>query len=96
MQHRAGAAVRLDRGRKPDLAGAALHLVGVVAGGVGQRRQRAAELDQIAVAVVPLLQKFEILDDLVDRHGCSRGETSPFDSRPKDGVASLAYAAYIG
>ena len=36
-----------------------------------QRRQRAAKLDQIAVAVVPLLQQIEILDDLVDRHGSS-------------------------
>ena len=67
VEHRPAAAVRLDRGRKPHLAGAALHLVGVAAGRFRQRRQRAAELDQIAVAVVPLLQQSEILDDLVDR-----------------------------
>ena len=66
-QHRARRAVRLDRGRKPHLAGAALHLVGVAARGLRQRRQRAAKLDQIAIAVVPLVQQGEILDDLVDR-----------------------------
>ncbi len=66
-QHRTVAAIRLDGRREPHLAGAAPHLVGVVAGGFRQRRQRAAKLDQIAVAVVPLLQQLEILNDLVDR-----------------------------
>src|SRR4029079_11015864 len=50
--------------------GAALHLVGVAAGRLRQRRQRAAEFDQVAVAVVPLLQQIEILNDLVDRRLC--------------------------
>ena len=66
-QHRLALVVALELARQPDLAGAALHLVGVVAVGVGKGRQRAAELDQIAVAIVPLIQQREIVDDLVDR-----------------------------
>ena len=58
---------------QPDLAGAAAHLVGLIVGGLRQRRQRAPELDDIAVAVVPLVEQFEILDDLVD---CGHGANS--------------------
>ena len=34
----------------------------------GKRRQHAAELDEIAIAIVPLVKQGEILVDLVDRH----------------------------
>src|SRR6185437_14087041 len=57
----------------PDLADAAIYLVleGVL--GFRHRLQRAAELDDIAVAVVPLLQELEIVPDFLDRrHGSSR------------------------
>src|SRR5215203_4226515 len=64
---RTAAAIRFDGRREPHLAGAAPHLVGFVARGLRQWRQGAAKLDQIAVAVVPLLQEIEILNDLVDR-----------------------------
>src|SRR5262249_16604972 len=61
-------AVRLDAGCEPHLTGAALHLVGVGARALGQRRQLAAELDHIAVAVVPVVEDGEIVDDVVDIH----------------------------
>ena len=65
-ERRAGGAVRLDMREQPDLAGAASHLVGLGVRAFGQRRQRAAELDDIAIAVVPLIEQREILNDVVD------------------------------
>src|SRR5260370_35443525 len=60
--------IRTHRGCKPNLAGATLDLVRVRAVALGQRAQASAKLDDIAVAVVPLLEQRKILDDLVDRH----------------------------
>src|ERR1700694_39407 len=57
---------------KPDLAGAALHLVGRGMLGFRHRIQRAAELDDIPVAVVPLIQQRKIIPDFVDRHRALR------------------------
>src|SRR5260370_3591997 len=68
-QHRAGLAVRLDLGVEPDLAGAALHLVDVVPRLLRKRIQVPPELDDIAVAIVPIIEKREIVDDFLDRHG---------------------------
>src|SRR5262249_39667190 len=56
-------AVRLDAGRKPHLAGAALHLVGVTARSFRQRLEFAPELDHIAITVVPVVEDGEIVDD---------------------------------
>ena len=71
-EHRAAGAVRLHRGREPDLAGAALHLVLFMAVALVERRKLAAELDHVAIAVVPFVQHGEVVDDGVDRQG-SRG-----------------------
>src|ERR1051325_2007618 len=68
-EHRSARAVRLDAGREPHLAGAALHLIGLGARGLGQRRKLAAEFDYVTVAVVPIVEDGEIVDDVVDRHG---------------------------
>ena len=67
IQHRAGRAVRPDIGDEPHLAGAALHFIGVVMRRVGERRQFAPQLDHVAIAVVPLVEQREILDDVVNR-----------------------------
>ena len=64
LQHRVGP-VFVFRDN-PDLAGAALHLVLRRVLGFGQRLKTAAKLDQIAVAVVPVVEKLEILDNGVD------------------------------
>src|SRR6185369_14060991 len=63
---RAGGAVWPDVAREPDLAGAALNLVGVGALRLRQRLERAAEFDHIAVAIVPIIEEREVFGDLVD------------------------------
>ena len=64
----------LNVGGEPDLAGAAAHLVGVSPQRFGQRRQGAAELDQIAVAILPIVEQGE-----VGRYiGCCRHGGSSF------------------
>lgn len=62
-------AAAVDVARQPDLAGAALNLVPGGMLGVGHRGQRAAKFDHIAIAVVPLIEQFEIVPDVVDGHG---------------------------
>src|SRR5262249_60274593 len=63
---------------EPHLAGAALHLVGVGPGAVRPRPERTAELDDVPVTVVPLLQQRKVLDDFVERGGvrCECGHCS--------------------
>ena len=51
---------------QPNLARAALDLVGCGMLGVGHRIERAAELDDIAVAVIPIFKQREIVLDFVD------------------------------
>src|SRR5512144_778348 len=58
----------IDALGEPHLADAAIHLVLGRMLFLRQRLQRAAELDDVAVAVVPLVQKLEIFPDLVDGH----------------------------
>ncbi len=50
----------------PDLAGAALHLVRRRVFGLAQRGKTAAQLDQVTVAIVPIVEKLEIFDDCFD------------------------------
>src|SRR5262245_36100103 len=67
------AAALLDTGGEPNLADAALHLV---RGGVfrlGQGRKPAAELDDVAVAILPVAEKVEIGQDLVEAGIAPRG-----------------------
>src|SRR5690606_23480857 len=79
---RSGRAARLfDRGLEPDLARAAAHLVGLVARRIRQRRERAPELDHVAIAIVPLIENREILKDLVNRH-CGAGALGGGAIRP--------------
>ena len=51
------------RAGEPDLAGAAAHLVGVRAQRLGQRRQLAPQLDQIAIAVLPVVEQRKVRAD---------------------------------
>jgi len=60
-------AVRMHGGREPDLARAALDLIRFGAVALGEGSQAAPELDDIAVAVVPLLEQRKVVDDLVER-----------------------------
>ena len=71
-QRRAGGAIRFHMGEQPDLAGATAHLVGFGVSAFRQRRQRAAELDDVTIAVVPLIEQGEILNDFVNgRHAAN-------------------------
>jgi len=65
----------LARDVEPDLAGAALHLVGVVALFLRIRIERTAEVDQIFVSIVPVVEKGEIGENVVKaRHAGEIGE----------------------
>lgn len=58
---------------QPDLTGATLHFVSIGVGANCQRRQSAPKFDDVAIAVVPLIEQREIFNDLVDwSHGCHR------------------------
>src|SRR5579884_3030245 len=73
-QDRFAAAVWPHSGIEPNLAGATLHLVDVGACRLVQWRKFPAELDQVTIAVVPIVQEREILDDLVYiSHRCVPG-----------------------
>ena len=75
-EDRSAGAVRPHGGGKPDLAGAALHLV-CVGMRLGRKRgERAAELDDVPIAVVPFVEQGEVVADLVDRHG-AHGSAAP-------------------
>ena len=93
-QHRAGRAVGQHRGREPNLAGAALHLVRFAAVPLGERGERPAKLDHIAIAVVPLVEQGEIVDDFVDRrHGLGRGHGPPHSANIDRDIATIAPVA---
>src|SRR5262249_18702080 len=62
------AVVSIDAFGQPHLADAALHLVLRRMLLLRQWLQRATEFDDIAVAVIPLVQQLEIVPDFVDRH----------------------------
>src|SRR6516165_104526 len=66
-EYRTTGAVRLHVREQPDLAGAAAHLVGLVVSTFRKRRQSPSKFDDIAVAVVPLLEQREILNDFINR-----------------------------
>src|SRR5436305_8504297 len=64
-QHRFARALAGKFSRQPDLTGATLHLVGGGVLGLRHRIQRAAEFDDIPVAVVPVVEQREIIPDFV-------------------------------
>src|SRR5215831_19253665 len=74
-QHRAAGAVTAHSSIEPDLAGAALNLVGVAMCRLRQWRQFAPQLNQIAIAIVPVIQDPKIADDLVNVSHCVQART---------------------
>src|SRR5262245_38529470 len=60
------AVVRADNGGEPHLAHAALHFVARVPFSLRQRRQFPTELDDVAITILPVLEKIEIANDLVE------------------------------
>src|SRR5690349_19522287 len=63
----------VQRRRQPHLRHAAAHLVRLGALGLRQRRQLAAELDQVAVALLPRPELAEVLDQFIDVHAVILG-----------------------
>jgi hypothetical protein len=72
IENRLAPVVRADVRRKPYLTCASLNLVALGTLALRQGRKHTAKLNEIAVAVVPVLQERKIVDDIVDRHGSSR------------------------
>jgi hypothetical protein len=56
---------------QPNLADAAANLVCIVMGSFAQRLQRAAELEDIAIAVFPIVEKGKVAADGIE--ACQRG-----------------------
>src|SRR6516165_5146128 len=69
-QHWAARAVRAHSGVEPDLARATLNLVGIAMRRLRQRRQFAPQLNQIAIAIVPVVQDRKIAEDLLNVSHC--------------------------
>jgi len=67
VQVRFAVAAAGDLPGEPDLAGAAVDLVGGGVLGFRHRIERAAEFDDVPVAVVPVVQQCKIVPDFVDR-----------------------------
>ena len=67
VQNRLAGRVPTGVAFEPNLADAAANLVGVVVRGLAQRLERAAELDDVAIAVLPFLEEGEIGADGFDR-----------------------------
>src|SRR6476646_6720436 len=66
----------IDLSREPDLTGAAANFVRLRSRSSRQWRQGAAELDHVAVAVLPVIQELEVREDVLERHGsCSSSAT---------------------
>src|SRR6476619_2855045 len=61
----------VDLSREPDLTGAAANSVRLRSRRFRQWRQGAAELDHVAIAVLPVIQELEVREDVLERHGSS-------------------------
>src|SRR5271167_216337 len=66
----------IDLSREPDLTGAAANSVRLRSRRIRQRREGPAELDHVAIAVLPVIQELEVREDVLERHGsCSSSAT---------------------
>lgn len=66
MQDRPTAGARSRLALQPDLADAALHLVGAIVGRLAQRLEPMTELDDIAVAILPIVEVSEVIANGLD------------------------------
>src|SRR4029079_6914489 len=97
------AAIRIDFGREPDLAHAALHLVRCPALALAQGLTPAPALDDAAIAVLPVVEELEVGADLVESRDLARIGKRIHDSnigrngrgcdRHRAGVATSAWRA---
>ena len=66
-QGRPAVAIRRGRAFQPNLADAAPDLVGVVMGGRAQRLERVAQLDNVTISILPVVEGSKIVTYDVDR-----------------------------
>ena len=80
LKMRRCAAPSVDLSRQPDLTGAAANSVHLRSRRFRQRRQGAAELDHVAIAVLPVIRELEVREDVFERHrsciSCATGDTT--------------------
>src|SRR5579883_2505284 len=89
IENRAAGAAVYNPCLKPNLACAAPHLVAVAIGRGIQRLKPAPELNEVAVAVFPLIEKFEILNDFINRGASQIGHYGSLNK----GLRGLASSA---
>ena len=68
FQHGSACAVRADVRGEPDLTGAAAYFIGLGMLGFRHWFERAANFDQVAITIVPIVEQREVIRDLVYRH----------------------------
>ena len=80
-EHGSAIGSALCLGCEPHLAGAAADLVSVRAVGLGQGGQAPAELDDVAVAVLPVVEESEVGADRIERHPIAVRASAPVIAR---------------
>jgi hypothetical protein len=66
VEHRFAVGARPFLEFEPDLADAAANLVGVIMGGLAKRFERTAQLQDIAIAVFPIVEEGKVAADRID------------------------------
>ena len=87
MQGLSAIPARLRLALQPDLADAAPHLGGVIVGRRAQWLERVTELDDIAVAILPIIKGVKVFADRLDRR---QGNLATFVARALYGRACAA------
>src|ERR1700738_1290521 len=86
----------IDLGREPDLTGAAANSVRFRSRRFRQRRQGAAELDHVAIAVLPVIQELEVREDVLERHGSSSATGDTTSTAPASAPFPISLAPGLG
>src|SRR4029077_14406002 len=86
----------IDLGREPDLTGAAANFVRLRSRRFRQRRQGAAELDHVAIAVLPVIQELEVREDVLERHGSSSATGDTTSTAPASAPVPIWLSPGVG
>src|SRR6476646_1609983 len=86
----------LDLSREPDLTGAAANFVRLRSRSFRQWRQGAAELDHVAIAVLPVIQEPEVREDVLERHGSSSATGDTTSTAPASAPVPISLSPGLG
>src|SRR4029077_4888363 len=86
----------IDLGREPDMTGAAANSVRLRSRRFRQRRQGAAELDHVAIAVLPVIQELEVREDVLERHGSSSATGDTTSTAPASAPVPIWLSPGVG